>query len=211
MSRLWARCVISNRSPIPPKISVWSPTTSPARTAKTPISLRARSPTIPRRPYTPESSIVRPRAVATASARRTAVPEGASFLNRWCVSTISTSYSSPSTRATSAATLNMRFTPTLMLGDWTIATFAAAFRIRSMWAGPSPVLPMTIGFPAAAAVPALLAEESGPVKSIATSAAATAFAKSSVTGTPALPAPAASKASCREKGVSRRLDRPGEG
>src|SRR5659263_595628 len=94
----------------------------------------------------------------------------------------------------------MRFTPTLMLGDWTIATFAAAFRIRSIWAGPSPVLPMTIGFPAAAAAPALRAEESAPVKSIATSAAATAFAKSSVTGTPALPAPAASKASCESRG-----------
>ena len=94
----------------------------------------------------------------------------------------------------------MRFTPTLMLGDWTIATFVAAFRTRSMWVGPSPVLPMMIGFPAAAAEAALLAEESGPVKSIATSPAPIAFAKSSVTTTPALPVPAATKASCERSG-----------
>src|SRR3990172_3107587 len=71
VSRLWARWVISNLSPIPPNTRVCSPTTSPARTANTPISFRVRSPTIPRRPYTPASFMSRHNAPATASARFT--------------------------------------------------------------------------------------------------------------------------------------------
>src|SRR5574337_631725 len=50
LSRLWARCVTSIRSPILPKITVCSPTTSPALNAWMAISSLPRSPTNPLRP-----------------------------------------------------------------------------------------------------------------------------------------------------------------
>src|SRR3989304_4092597 len=200
VSRLWARWVVSNLSPIPPNTRVCSPTTSPARTANTPISFRVRSPTIPRRPYTPASFMSRPSAPATASASFTAVPEGESFLNRWWVSTISTSESSRSTRATSAATRNIRFPHTLMLGERTHAIVSAAARISPVCSFVKPVLPITIGLPAAAASFAGATDETAWVKSIATSARAIDEGKSLVTATSAFPAPAASKASCPSSG-----------
>src|SRR3990172_2870199 len=50
VSRLWARWVSSSRSPSAPKDTVCSPTTSPERWDRIPISLRVRSPGMPWRP-----------------------------------------------------------------------------------------------------------------------------------------------------------------
>src|SRR3989304_5500128 len=91
VSRLWARWVISNLSPIPPNTRVCSATTAPARTANTAISFRVRSPTIPRRPSPPAPSRLPPRAgggallgrvVVLAAPHVVAAPEHAGDVGR---------------------------------------------------------------------------------------------------------------------------------
>ena len=72
---------------------------------------------------------------------------------------------------------------------------AAESRIFPVCSCVSPVLPITIGFPAAAASLACRTDESACVKSIATSAREIAEGKSLVTTPPPFPAPAASRAS----------------
>ena len=94
----------------------------------------------------------------------------------------------------------MTFTPTLMLGDRTHAIPLAETWISMTCSFVRPVLPITIGFPAAAASFACATDEPAWVKSIATSARAIAEEKSLVTATPAFPTPAASKASCPNSG-----------
>src|SRR5665647_2327269 len=82
VARLEALCVSSTRSPMPANSTVWSPTTSPPRTVAKPMVLASRSPVTPSRPYTAHSARLRPSALAAASPKRNAVPEGASTLCR---------------------------------------------------------------------------------------------------------------------------------
>src|SRR5213593_215145 len=62
---------------------------------------------------------------------RSAVPLGASFLNRWWISVISTSYSSPSALAMVARSLNATLVATDMLGDIKIADLGALRRAEA--------------------------------------------------------------------------------
>ena len=80
--RLEALWVISTRSPSAAKVTVWSPTISPARTVAKPMVSRSRAPVWPSRPYTATFARSRPRALATTSPMLRAVPEGASILWR---------------------------------------------------------------------------------------------------------------------------------
>src|SRR4030067_3232194 len=81
-----------------------------------------------------------------------------------------------------------------MLGERTHAIVSAEARISQVCSFVKPVLPITIGLPAAAASFACTTDEPAWVKSIATSARAIAGGESLVTATSAFPAPAASQA-----------------
>src|SRR5688572_2735367 len=90
MPRSLALCVSSRRSPRAAKRTVWSPTTSPPRKACTPTSVGARSPVMPERPCF-SAFAVSLRSSRMISIKRAAVPLGASFLKRWCISMTSAS------------------------------------------------------------------------------------------------------------------------
>ena len=91
----------------------------------------ARAPVTPSRPRSAASARLTRRPAAAASPSISAVPEGASTLPRWCISTISMSYSGPRTAATRRASTVRRFTPTLMLPARTITACRAAAASRS--------------------------------------------------------------------------------
>ena len=78
---------------------------------------------------------------------RSAVPLGASFLNRWWISVISTSYSSPSALAMVARSLNATLVATDMLGDIKIAARFASSPISVRCAAVNPVVPITARAP----------------------------------------------------------------
>src|SRR5262249_19413185 len=195
VSRLCARCVSSRRSPGAPNDTVCSPTTSPERNEKTPISLRVRSPGNPWRPYTADAARSRPSASATTSAIRTAVPLGASFLPRWWISVISTSYSSPSALAIVASRRSASVTPTDMFGDNKIAALLLRSRISSRCRGENPVVPMTARTPAPAAIRTCSRVASGVENSTSSRPAVSAAAAPAAPGPPRRPRPATSPAS----------------
>ena len=141
--RLDDRCVISIRSPVPANITEWSPTKSPPRITEKPMLPGGRGPVNPWRPCTATCCSERPWALATSSPRRSAVPEGASTLSRWCASMISTSKSPDSIRAASSASRNATLTPTLMFGENTTGTLRAACSMCRRPASSKPVVPIT--------------------------------------------------------------------
>src|SRR6185369_6874123 len=128
VARLDERCVISIRSPLPAKSTVWSPTMSPPRSDAKPIDPARRSP-LWSYAATPSSDL--PCAAATTSPICSAVPLGASTFMRWCVSTISTSNPSASARPATSRSLSTTLTPTLMLGASTIAMCSACAEIAA--------------------------------------------------------------------------------
>src|SRR5690242_15515814 len=195
LSRLWARWVSSSRSPSEPNTTVCSPTTSPERRAAMPISLRERSASLAWRSYTAVEGRSRPRAWATTSAMRIAVPLGASFLNRWWVSTISTSYSSPSRRAMSASTLKATFTPTLMLGETSSGIERPIRASSSRWTVENPVVPMTARPPCRATSRAWTRLASGTENSMRMRSLPRRASTSAPIGIPRRPIPADSPAS----------------
>ena len=77
-------------------------------------------------------STPRPSAAAAPSSR--AVPEGASTLWRWCISTISTSQSLPSRAAASRTRWASRLTPSDMFADCSTAILARRLVDRGMMA-----------------------------------------------------------------------------
>src|SRR5918996_6484274 len=173
MRRSLARCTSSRRSPLPAKITLWSPTASPPRSAAKPIVPARRAPVRPSRPRTAASARATPRPRAAASPSASAVPEGASTLCRWWISTISISKASgPSARATCSVRPSRRLTPRLMLGAQTIGARAAAWASCAACSVERPVVPITCAVPLAALMPACRTETSGVENSIATSAAA---------------------------------------
>ena len=160
-----------------------------------PISLRARSASLSCRSYTAVLARSRPRAVATTTAMRSAVPQGASFLKRWCVSTISTSYSSPSMRAMSASTLKATFTPTLMLGETSSGIEVAIRASSSRWVAVKPVVPMTARPPCRATSRTWARLASGTENSMRMRSLPRAASTSAPIGIPSRPTPADSPAS----------------
>lgn len=85
---LW---VSSMRSPSPAKITEWSPITSPPRRVAKPISPFWRGALVPTRDIVAFSWRFTSRPLAAAAPSDRAVPEGASSLCLWCISTISMS------------------------------------------------------------------------------------------------------------------------
>ncbi len=79
-----------------------------------------------------------------AFAMPSAVPEGASFLKRWCASSISMSYLSPSNCAAFAASIVITFTTRLKFGACTIGIDLPALLMSCSSESVSPVVPMTI-------------------------------------------------------------------
>src|SRR2546427_6450644 len=195
VSRLWALCTSSSRSPSVPNDTVCSPTTSPERRERMPISCFARSPGSPCRPYTATWSRSRPSAAATTSAMRSAVPLGASFLKRWWVSVISMSYSSPSAFAMVARSLNATFVATDMLGERRIAARRASSVTSARWAAVKPVVPITARAPACATSRRCSSEASGTENSMSTRSRVITALASPPTATPTFPTPASSPAS----------------
>ena len=182
-------------------MTVCSPTTSPPRSVCTPICQGGRSPVIPWRAKQSASAGFRPSASAATSPSRTAVPEGASRLCLWWSSTISTSYPPPRVRAACRTSSKRTFTPTLMLGDITSGIRRAAASTRSRASAVNPVDPITMATPRSAHRPAWATEASAPVKSMTTSAPASAAARPPWTATPmGPPRPATSPASCPTAG-----------
>ena len=88
-----------------------------------------------------------PRACAIASARRSAVPLGASRFAAWCSSTISASKSGPSRRAASPTRCASTFTATEKFGAHTIGMRAAAASSSARSAAEKPVVPHTYATP----------------------------------------------------------------
>ena len=87
---------------------------------------------------------------------RSAVPLGASFLKRWWISVISTSYSSPSARAMVGSSLKASVTATDMFGASRIGARRASAAISSRCAAVNPVVPITARAPAARHQPQVL-------------------------------------------------------
>ena len=195
LSRLPARCVISTRSPAPAKVTVCSPTISPARTLWKPMARRSRTPVTPSRPYTASRAKSRPSSAARISPSRKAVPDGASTLWRWCASNTSTSTSSPNARAAAAASLKTTLTPRLVLGATTMGVARAARSMAATPAASKPVVPITAGLRRAAQVSSLRRVASGVLKSTNTSNRSATDSMSPPTGTWRAPIPANSPAS----------------
>ncbi len=124
-----------------------------------------------------------------------AVPLGASFLNRWCVSVISTSYSSPSARAMLARSLNATLVATDMLGEIKIAARFARSAISARCEALKPVVPITARAPFCATSRRCASEASGTENSIRIRSRVIARPASSPTATPDFPIPASSPAS----------------
>src|SRR5574342_1260137 len=108
-------------------------------------------------------------------------------------------------RAACSTSEKSTFTPTLMLGDSTTGTLAAAASTRARTAAVKPVEPMTRGTPRPAQVSACPAETSKAVKSTTPWAREPSRARpsSSRTGTPAGRPPASVPASCPTAGPGR--------
>ena len=135
---------------------------------------------------------------------RTAVPDGASTLLRWCASMISMSTLSPSERAATSRSLKQRLTPTLMLGACTMGMSPAAFSTMESCSGVRPVVPMTIARRCARHVPACSTVGSGRVKSMHASETARARSRELPMVTPISPMPATVPASAPTRGASSR-------
>src|SRR5574342_862623 len=108
-------------------------------------------------------------------------------------------------RAACSTSEKSTFTPTLMLGDSTTGTLAAAASTRARTSAVKPVEPMTRGTPRPAQVSACPAETSKAVKSTTTWAREPSRARpsSSRTGAPAGRPPASVPASCPTAGPGR--------
>ena len=89
----------------------------------------------------------------TISARRSAVPLGASFLKWWCRSTISMSAASPRARAASPTRRISRLTARLRFGEISKGMRPAALSSARRCSGSNPVVPTTSGTPRSCADP----------------------------------------------------------
>ena len=183
------------RSAVPAKITEWSPTTVPPRNDAKPMSPAQRAPVSPSRPRTERCARLTPRPSAAARPSISAVPDGASIFLLWCISTISMSKSSSSVAATRLASAASRFTPRLILPDFTITARFAASAISFSFSPDRPVVPSTCTLPALATNSAWITLAAGMVKSTSPSAPASSGAGSVVTVTPFVPSPASSPAS----------------
>ena len=156
----------------------------------------------PTRPYIASFSRSRPRVVATISPIRTAVPDGASILWRWCISYISISTESPRISAAVSIKRNTTLTPTLILGAITIGIDPAATSMSCSPEASNPVVPITIPKLSATPLSRISSVAAGILKSTSTSKVdPSVFA---ATGTPISPTPATKPASCPKNSQSER-------
>ena len=123
------------------------------------------------------------------------MPDGASTLCLWCISTISMSKRSSRMPATWRVSANRMLTARLILGAITMGAPCAASPMARSCAASRPVVPMTCGVPASPAIAACRVVASGSENSIATRARSKTRAGSSPIGMPSAPTPAREPAS----------------
>src|SRR5712675_1168330 len=159
------------------------------------MSPLVRAPVWPSRPRAEcaSSDILRPAAAASPS--RSAVPDGASILARWCISRISISKSSSSDCATRLTIAASRLIPRLILPDLTTMARVVTLLITASSDTERPVVPMTWTRPRWAAIATLAMVAAGTVKSRMPSALADSDHRSADSRTPLAGKPASVPAS----------------